>query len=111
MNYSTGEMTVDSALIGAVVSIALQGLKLLPEKWVLAIFGTDKETRKLRMQAAVFGAIFCTVLARAGSMGMIQWGSLYQVAGMIALALATSYTSYQGIIKTLADKFPDRFAV
>lgn len=111
MDYIASEMLIDSALIGAVVSIAMQGLKLLPEQWVLYVLTSDKEKQKDRMQAAIFVATFIAVVARSAEMGLIQWGSLYQVAGALAMALTTSYSVYKSVLKGLADKFPDRFSV
>lgn len=100
---------IDSAVLGTIVSIALQALKLLPERWLQKVLTMSPKYQKLRMQAIVFTVTLLCVLVQAAHLQMFQWDSLYQIFGMLAVAITTAYGTYQSIIRTIADKFPEYF--
>jgi len=105
------QITVNAALIGAVVSILLQALKLLPPAWLQTVLSQDEKTQKLRMRALVFIVTAIAVFATGMATSAISWSNWYDSAYMLIIALTSSYTTYQTVVSMVADKFPEQFKV
>lgn len=107
----TTDITIDAVIIGTVVSIAFQFLRLLPDIFLEKIFTRDEKTQVLRMKASVFAATFAAVAVKSAHMGLFVATDLYSVGAMLAIALTTSYSVYQTVLRTVSDKYPDYFRV
>lgn len=103
--------TMDTALLGALISILFEAMKLIPAKYLQLIFSKDEKTQKLRQKALVFLIILIAVIAtelRSNAFSGIDW---YSVAYKLVVALISSYTTYKTVVTMVSDKFPKHFTL
>lgn len=100
-------ITLDAAAIGIAVTMAMQFIKALPKKWITTIFGKTDEIKRFRMQLLVFGMVFCATIIRMYQLNMFKIEKWVDILGYLGIALASSYTAYQGIVKNLSLKLPE----
>jgi len=106
---TTGDITIDAAVIGTIISAGFQALKLLPVKWLEKLLTPNPETQRTRLQAAIFGTILVAVGAQMASTGALTLEHADQLLGMVAVALTTAYGVYKQILSSIADKYPEWF--
>jgi uncharacterized membrane protein len=97
-------IAVDAALIGASVTILMQGIKALPKKWLVRVFGSSEKTQNLRMQVVVFLLVLVATILKGFRDQLFHLATIDDLIASGILSLMSAYTTYKGLVKTLSEE-------